>query len=63
MFNQNFSLLLIFHLFFFFRYYYMTEKLRNQYREIIKERDLLLHEMKRIKHDYNLYVEQNDQVG
>lgn len=39
----------------------MIEKLRNQYREVVKERDSLLYENKRIRHDYELYVKDNDQ--
>jgi regulator of replication initiation timing len=39
----------------------MIEKLRNQYREVVKERDSLLYENKRIRNDYELYVKDNDQ--
>lgn len=38
------------------------EKLRNQYREVLIERDNLAHENKRVRHDYDVYVKQNDQV-
>ena len=27
----------------------------------MKERDILLHDIKRVRHDYDLYVQQNDQ--
>ena len=40
----------------------MADKLRNKYMDIMKERDLLLNELKRVRHDYDLYVKQNDQV-
>lgn len=40
----------------------MAEKLRNKYSEVLKERDLAVSEAKRIRHDYELYVRQNDQV-
>ena len=41
----------------------MMEKLRNLYREVLIERDNLAHENKRIRHDYDVYVKQNDQVS
>ena len=41
----------------------MSERLRNKYMEVLKERDVLLYDNKRIRHDYELYVRQNDQVG
>jgi hypothetical protein len=40
----------------------MAEKLRNKYQEIQKERDSLRGELKRVRHDYDLYVKENDQV-
>lgn len=40
----------------------MAEKLRNKYSEVLKERDSAFHELKRVRHDYNYYVKQNDQV-
>lgn len=40
----------------------MAEKLRNKYMDVLKERDNLLNENKRVRHDYDLYVKQNDQV-
>ena len=41
----------------------MAEKLRTRYLDVLKERDLSLQEQKRIRHDYDLYVKQNDQVN
>jgi hypothetical protein len=46
---------------FFLLFFHVTEKLRIQYQEVLKERDILLLEIKRIRHDYDLYVKQNDQ--
>jgi hypothetical protein len=40
----------------------MSEKLRNKYQDALKERDMLAYEQKRIRHDYELYVQENDQV-
>ena len=40
----------------------MAEKLRNKYQEILKERDLCSYESKRIRHDFDLYVKESDQV-
>jgi hypothetical protein len=40
----------------------MAEKLRSRYLDVLKERDVSLQETKRIRHDYELYVKQNDQV-
>lgn len=40
----------------------MAEKLRNKYQEVLKERDNCLYESKRIRHDFDLYVQENDQV-
>ena len=40
----------------------MAGQLRNKYMDIMKDRDLLLNELKRVRHDYDLYVKQNDQV-
>ena len=40
----------------------MAENLRNKYMDVLKERDSLLNESKRIRHDYDLYVKENDQV-
>jgi hypothetical protein len=40
----------------------MAETLRNKYMEVLKERDVLLMENKRVRHDYDTYVKQNDQV-
>ena len=40
----------------------MAEKLRSRYLDVLKERDVSLQETKRIRHDYDLYVKQNDQV-
>ena len=40
----------------------MAEKLRNKYQEALKERDMSLYEAKRIRHDFDLYVQENDQV-
>ncbi|CAF0876579.1 unnamed protein product [Brachionus calyciflorus] len=39
----------------------MAETLRNKYLDVLKERDILLQENKRVRHDYDLYVKQNDQ--
>ncbi len=39
----------------------MSEKLRNKYNEIVKERDLALYEAKRIRKDYDCYVKDTDQ--
>ncbi len=41
----------------------MAEKLRSRYLDVLKERDVSLQETKRIRHDYDLYVKQNDQVS
>ena len=41
----------------------MAEKLRTRYMDVLKERDATLHESKRIRHDYDSYVKQNDQVN
>lgn len=40
----------------------MAEKLRNKYSEILKERNFTLNELKRVRHDYDYYVKQTDQV-
>jgi hypothetical protein len=40
----------------------MAEKMRLKYMDVLKERNVLLSEMKRVRHDYELYVKQNDQV-
>ena len=40
----------------------MSEKLRTKYLDALKERDVALYEQKRIRHDYDAYVKQNDQV-
>ncbi len=40
----------------------MAEKLRNKYQDIEKERDSLSSELKRVRHDYDSYVKENDQV-
>jgi hypothetical protein len=40
----------------------MVEKLRNQNRDLITEKELVSLESKRLRHDYDLYVKQNDQV-
>lgn len=41
----------------------MAEKLRNKYQEALKERDMSLYEVKRIRHDFDSYVQENDQVN
>ncbi len=40
----------------------MSEKLKSKYQDILKERDTLSNENKRIRHDYDTYVRQSDQV-
>ena len=40
----------------------MSEKLKNKYQEILKERDSLLYENKRVRHDSDTYVKENYQV-
>ena len=40
----------------------MSEKLRTKYLDALKERDVALYEQKRVRHDYDAYVKQNDQV-
>jgi hypothetical protein len=40
----------------------MAEKLRNKYQEALKERDMSFYEAKRIRHDFDSYVHDNDQV-
>ena len=40
----------------------MADKLKTKYMEVLKERDVLLHDIKRVRHDYDMYVKQNDQV-
>lgn len=39
----------------------MAEKLRNKYQEVLKERDVALYEVKRVRHDYDSYVKDTDQ--
>ena len=41
----------------------MAEKLRNKYMDALRERDNLSNENKRVRHDYEQYVQQNDQVS
>ena len=41
----------------------MSEKLKNKYQDILKERDSLLYENKRVRHDFDTYVKDNDQVS
>lgn len=41
----------------------MADKMRNRYLDVLRERDNLLNENKRIRHDYDQYVKQNDQVS
>jgi hypothetical protein len=41
----------------------MAEKFRNKYLDVQKERDTLSSELKRVRHDYDLYVKENDQVS
>ncbi len=41
----------------------MADKLKTKYMEVLKERDVLLHDNKRVRHDYDMYVKQNDQVS
>ena len=43
--------------------YKMSEKLKNKYMEALKEKDIVLLDLKRVRHDYDLYVKQNDQVS
>jgi hypothetical protein len=40
----------------------MADKLKTKYMEVLKERDVLLHDIKRVRHDYDMFVKQNDQV-
>jgi hypothetical protein len=40
----------------------MADKLKQQYRGLLKEKELMVVESKRLRHDYDLYVKQNDQV-
>lgn len=40
----------------------MSEKLKSKYHEVLRERDNLINENKRIRHDYDTFVKQTDQV-
>ena len=39
----------------------MVDKLKIKYQQVLKERDISIYESKRIRHDYDIYVKENDQ--
>lgn len=39
----------------------MAEKLRIKYQDVLKERDGVLYELKRVRHDYDAHVKDTDQ--